>query len=168
MQNELKLIQTDKEHIDNLEKETQTTIVCSVCGKTNVTCEAYINPNTGEIDHFSDESFDHGWCKDCKYGFPLTDVEDTQKDFDNKLMKYVDENGKPPRYAECKIVINTSDENDEDDKSCIRKNAVIKLSCGSDGEKDNDVLYFCNGLLNLRDFITPNENFTILWCNKLF
>lgn len=34
-------------------------VICTRCGGTNIACEAIVNPNTGEIIDYLDESFMH-------------------------------------------------------------------------------------------------------------
>lgn len=36
--------------------------ICTRCGGTNVVCEAIVNPNTGKIIDYLDESFMHAIC----------------------------------------------------------------------------------------------------------
>lgn len=41
-------------------------VICTRCGGTNIACEAIVNPNTGKIIDYLDESFMHANCGDCK------------------------------------------------------------------------------------------------------
>ena len=34
-------------------------VICTRCGGTNIACEAIVNPNTGKIIDYLDESFMH-------------------------------------------------------------------------------------------------------------
>lgn len=40
-------------------------VICTRCGGTNIACEAIVNPNTGKIIDYLDESFMHANCGDC-------------------------------------------------------------------------------------------------------
>lgn len=40
--------------------------ICTRCGGTNVVCEAIVNPNTGKIIDYLDESFMHAICSNCE------------------------------------------------------------------------------------------------------
>jgi hypothetical protein len=37
-------------------------VICTRCGGTNIACEAIVNPNTGKIIDYLDESFMHANC----------------------------------------------------------------------------------------------------------
>lgn len=55
-------------------------VICTRCGGTNIACEAIVNPNTGKIIDYLDESFMHANCGDCKEevvysGFGETEAE---------------------------------------------------------------------------------------------
>lgn len=51
-------------------------VICTRCGGTNIACEAIVNPNTGKIIDYLDESFMHANCGDCKEEVVITDVDD--------------------------------------------------------------------------------------------
>lgn len=67
-------------------------IRCCKCGGTKVTCEALINPNTKEFDHYTDESFLYGWCDDCKEGTVLTDVDEVKRTIDTQYREFIEAN----------------------------------------------------------------------------
>ena len=48
------------EAITNIFHIKEDNVICCKCGSTNVTCEAMINPNTKDFDHYTDESFQYG------------------------------------------------------------------------------------------------------------
>lgn len=48
-------------------------VICTRCGGTNIACEAIVNPNTGKIIDYLDESFMHANCGDCKEEVVITD-----------------------------------------------------------------------------------------------
>lgn len=79
-------------------------VICTRCGGTNIACEAIVNPNTGKIIDYLDESFMHANCGDCKEEVVITDVDRVKKDIDSMFFEFVKKNGKEPEYAECQIV----------------------------------------------------------------
>lgn len=79
-------------------------VICTRCGGTNIACEAIVNPNTGKIIDYLDESFMHANCGDCKEEVVITDVDRVKKDIDSMFFKFVKKNGKEPEYVECQIV----------------------------------------------------------------
>lgn len=42
-------------------------VICTRCGGTNIACEAIVNPNTGKIIDYLDESFMHASCEGCVF-----------------------------------------------------------------------------------------------------
>nr|DAO46730.1 MAG TPA: antitoxin [Caudoviricetes sp.] len=70
--------------------------ICTRCGGTNIACEAIVNPNTGKIIDYLDESFMHANCGDCKEEVVITDVDRVKKDIDSMFFKFVKKNGKEP------------------------------------------------------------------------
>lgn len=42
-------------------------VICTRCGGTNIACEAIVNPNTGKIIDYLDESFMHANCEGCVF-----------------------------------------------------------------------------------------------------
>lgn len=79
-------------------------VICTRCGGTNIACEAIVNPNTGKIIDYLDESFMHANCGDCKEEVVITDVDRVKKDIDSMFFEFVKKNGKEPEYVECQIV----------------------------------------------------------------
>lgn len=71
-------------------------VICTRCGGTNIACEAIVNPNTGKIIDYLDESFMHANCGDCKEEVVITDVDRVKKDIDSMFFKFVKKNGKEP------------------------------------------------------------------------
>ena len=74
-------------------------VICTRCGGTNIACEAIVNPNTGKIIDYLDESFMHANCGDCKEEVVITDVDRVKKDIDSMFFEFVKKNGK--HAAEC-------------------------------------------------------------------
>lgn len=79
-------------------------VICTRCGGTNIACEAIVNPNTGKIIDYLDESFMHANCGDCKEEVVITDVDRVKKDIDSMFFEFVKKNGEEPEYVECQIV----------------------------------------------------------------
>ena len=116
-------------------------VICTKCGSTNVSCEAMINPNTKEFHHYTDESFDYGWCNQCSYGHVLTDTDEVKAEIDRKYQEYLTENKAKPEYAVCVIVW----KNDGDSEL-----ANIRLSSDNNPDTDDDMLFYCNGISDLK------------------
>lgn len=68
-------------------------VICTRCGGTNIACEAIVNPNTGKIIDYLDESFMHANCGDCKEEVVITDVDRVKKDIDSMFFEFVKKNG---------------------------------------------------------------------------
>lgn len=75
-------------------------VICTRCGGTNIACGAIVNPNTGKIIDYLDESFMHANCGDCEEEVVITDVDRVKKDIDSMFFKFVKKNGKEPEYVE--------------------------------------------------------------------
>lgn len=50
--------------------------ICTRCGGTNVVCEAIVNPNTGKIIDYLDESFMHAICSNCENEVIISNIEE--------------------------------------------------------------------------------------------
>ena len=75
-------------------------VICTRCGGTNIACEAIVNPNTGKIIDYLDESFMHANCGDCKEEVVITDVDRVKKDIDSMFFEFVKKNGEEPEYVD--------------------------------------------------------------------
>ena len=130
-------------------------IVCSKCGSDNVRCEAMVNPNTKEFDHFTDESFYYGWCENCGLGTALTDKEEIRKEIRAQYDRFKEENGCEPQYANCRIVQSDSGE---------VRDVRIMLSPDT-GMADNGIFFYCHALEELFALATPGKgSFTLTEC----
>lgn len=78
-------------------------IVCSICGGTDVMCAAVVNPNTKEFLDFGYEAFLDGQCNVCG-NVPLTDPNEVQADIEKLWAEHLAKHGQVPRYAYCGIV----------------------------------------------------------------
>lgn len=139
-------------------------VICTKCGSTKVSCEAIINPNTMEFHNYTDESFDYGWCDECGHGNVLTDMDNVKVEIDRKYQEYLTENKAEPEYAVC-VVVWKSDGDSE--------LANIQLSSDSNPDKDDDMLFYCNGIADLKslcefggeDFIVTGIHSFEKFCN---
>lgn len=130
-------------------------IRCCKCGGTKVTCEAMINPNTKEFDHYTDESFLYGWCDDCKEGTVLTDVDEVKRTIDTQYREFIEANSTEPHYVNCRIVWK------DDRKSCDTR---IMLSADS-GADEEDIFFYCDSLNDLHSLAEQGkEDFIVTEC----
>lgn len=119
-------------------------VICTRCGGTNIACEAIVNPNTGKIIDYLDESFMHANCGDCKEEVVITDVDRVKKDIDSMFFEFVKKNGKEPEYVECQIV--WKDTGDD-------RRTTIKLSLSINDDDNDNVFYYCNGIESLKSLV---------------
>lgn len=116
-------------------------VICTRCGGTNIACEAIVNPNTGKIIDYLDESFMHANCGDCEEEVVITDVDRVKKDIDSMFFEFVKKNGEEPEYVECQIV--WKDTGDD-------RGTTIKLSLSINDDDNDNVFYYCNGIESLK------------------
>ncbi|MDD3038092.1 hypothetical protein [Bacteroides sp.] len=116
-------------------------VICTQCGRMNVSCEAVINPNTKEFKEFTSESFFYGFCNDCNESVILTDVDETMDRIQAEYNKYVNMNNAIPKVASCKIVWK-----DTKDVSDVR----IALSLDCQNDDDDDIFFYCNSYEDLK------------------
>lgn len=74
--------------------------ICTRCGGTNITCEAIVNPNTGEIIDYFDGAFMHAICSDCENEVVISNVEGVKYEIDLRFLEFVERTGKEPEYVE--------------------------------------------------------------------
>ena len=130
-------------------------ILCCKCGGTKVTCEAMINPNTKELDHYPDESFLYGWCNDCKEGTVLTDVDEVKKAIDTRYSEFITANKSEPHYVDCRIVW-------KDDRKYCDTRIMLSADSGADEE---DIFFYCNSLNGLFSLAEHGkEDFVVTEC----
>lgn len=125
--------------------ESPRKVICLKCGGTDVTCEAWINPNKQSIsdvlDHYSDESFLFGCCESCGHGVTLTDVPEIQNDIDIAYEKFKEKNSCEPVYAVCEITFHSDLTTEE---------VNIKLTGEIEESDDDDYFFYCNGVEELK------------------
>lgn len=125
-------------------------IICSKCHSTKVSYEAMINPNTKEFIHYTDESFDYGWCDECNEGQILTDPEEVKKYIDKAFKGYMSNFGKEPSFALCHIRYKGDDGGPFYDM-------LFKLSVDI-GKDDDEIFFYCNGVKELKSLTEPSAN----------
>lgn len=126
-------------------------IICTRCGSTKITCEAWINPNESTtqevIDHFSDDSFNYGNCQACNQFVSLIDVDEVRKNLKEKYLAYKDESEREPFAACCEITY------------CSKKNGteevLVKIGCDAKGNKN--YFPFCEDIEGL-EFLCDKTN----------
>lgn len=131
-------------------------IICTRCGSTKITCEAWINPNEPEIinalDHYSDDSFNHGNCPACNQFVKLTDVDNVRKNIDKKYLAYKKEAGKEPNAAWCEITYSSSRNGTEQ--------VLIKIAADKNGDKN--YFPYCKDIEDLKALCDKRkENFVV-------
>ena len=123
-------------------------IVCTNCFGTDVLCEAIINPNTKEIDHFTDESLDYGECQGCECSL-LIDTEWTVERIDDAYNSYKKLKGKEPLYAVCGIVF-------KGEGGAISEGGIIKLNTELEDDDEN-IFYYCKDIEDLKFLAQDNS-----------
>ena len=78
-------------------------IICSICGGTDVKCAAVIDPNTKQFLDFGYEAFLDGKCSRCG-NVALTDPDEVKADMDKRWTEYMAQHHTAPNYARCDIV----------------------------------------------------------------
>jgi hypothetical protein len=124
-------------------------IICSKCHGTKVSCEAMVNPNTKEFIHYTDDSFEYGWCDNCGNGQILVDMEETITGIGNAFDEYKLVYGKEPLYAVCRVVFMDDYEPPH--------SMSFKLSMDVDKE-DDDVFYYLPGVEELKSLVESSSN----------
>ena len=66
--------------------------ICTRCGETNVVCEAIVNPNTGKIIDYLDESFMHAICSNCENEVIISNIEGVKHEIDLRFHEFVEKN----------------------------------------------------------------------------
>ena len=146
--------------IESVQTRTFAPMTCAKCGGTNVTCEAQVYPNTGELDTIAPDACDYGWCEDCEEGMPLCDINGLATSIDGMFQHYVETFKCEPQYALCNI-FHTNDQ--------CREDVVIKLSQDYIEGQDDNVFFFCNGSHVIKQMIDPTvANYVILTCHRLY
>lgn len=132
-------------------------IICSKCHGTKVACEAMVNPNTKSFIHYTDDSFEYGWCDNCGNGQILVDTRETATRIGRAFDEYKSTYGKEPLYAICQVGFKNDEEPSHD--------MVFKLSVDI-GEDDDEIFFYCNSIKELEELAAPSsEDFLITGFN---
>lgn len=130
-------------------------VICTKCGSIRVSCEAMVNPNDKSFIDFTDESFEHGWCNDCHEKTALTDVDGVKAEMEKNYRQFVERYGHEPHFVTCWIVWKDDNNNPIWEK--------ISLSLDVDEEKDEEILFYTNGLEELKSLAEfGKEDFIII------
>jgi len=107
-------------------------VICTKCGSMQVLCEAWINPNEREtekaFDHFSDDSFNYGYCMCCDNSAILTDCDKIRERIDKEYYAYKKLSKKEPYAARCEITYCSPRNGTEE--------VLIKISADENGHKN--------------------------------
>lgn len=78
-------------------------IVCSICGGTDIKCAAVIDPNTKQFLEFTGNTLLEGRCSRCG-NVALTDPDKVKADIDKLWVEYMARHPAAPNYTCCDIV----------------------------------------------------------------
>ena len=119
------------------------------------TCEAMINPNTKDFDHYTDDSFQYGWCDNCKIGTVISDTSEVKKGISQKYKEFKEIYNTEPQQALCRII--WKDDMKETEVSIALENIPE--------EHDNTIFFYCD---SLSDFMAlaeyGGEDFIVTEC----
>lgn len=134
-------------------------IVCSICGGTDVKCAAVVDPNTKEFLDFGYEAFLDGQCDVCG-NVPLTDPDEVQADIEKLWAEHLAKHGKTPSYAYCEVV-HLNHEGSE--------RRFIRIGNQTQPEPTKKVFAYCDNLAALKALAVPNlesgREFTVIGIN---
>ena len=143
------------EAITNIFHIKEDNVICCKCGSTNVTCEAMINPNTKDFDHYTDDSFQYGWCDNCKTGVVISDTSEVKKGISQKYKEFTETYNTEPQLALCRII--WKDDMKETEVSIALENIPE--------EHDDAIFFYCD---SLSDFMAlaeyGGEDFIVTKC----
>lgn len=134
--------------------------ICAICGTTQVSCEAHVNPNTREFIEYSYEAFYHAHCTRC-HSQILVDVVALHSGIDARYNEFVRTHGREPQLARCRVV--NTDRDPVDDDSTYTTLIYLSVQGTSDpGE------FRCDGIEGLKSLAFPDEDrtFTLLECSE--
>lgn len=114
-----------------------------------------INPNTKDFDHYTDDSFQYGWCDNCKTGVVISDTSEVKKGISQKYKEFTETYNTEPQLALCRIIW-------KDDM----KETEVSIALENIPEKHDDAIFFyCD---SLSDFMAlaeyGGEDFIVTEC----
>lgn len=130
---------------------TRERFICATCGKSNVVCDAVVNPNTKEVFDYVSEAFYHANCGNC-HGQVLVDVVELHSEIDSQYKEFVEKQGREPESAYCWIL--RADRPDNGFDNDPTEKADIRL-CG--GATDDPDELRCDGIAGLKMLAFPDE-----------
>lgn len=146
------------EAMTNIFHIKEDNVICCKCGSRDVTCEAMINPNTKDFDHYTDDSFQYGWCDNCKSGTVISDTSEVKKGISQKYKEFKDTYNTEPQLALCRIIWK------DDMKETEVSIALEKIP----EEHDDAIFFYCD---SLSDFMAlaeyGGEDFMVTECLAL-
>lgn len=130
-------------------------IICSICGGTDIKCAAVIDPNTKQFLDFGYEAFLDGECSQCG-NVALTDPDEVKADMDRLWAEYMAQHHTAPNYARCDIVRHS------DYDGCEK--AYIRVGGPSDVVEKYPVVAVCRDLEGLESLALPDpmREFTLM------
>ena len=134
-------------------------IICSICGGTDVKCAAVIDPNTKQFLDFGYEAFLDGKCSRCG-NVALTDPDEVKADMDKRWTEYMAQHHTAPNYARCDIVRHGAYDGCE--------GACIRIGGPSDVVEKYPVVAVCRDLEELKSLAAPDpaREFTVVECQR--
>lgn len=136
-------------------------IVCSICGGTDVQCAAVVDANTKEFLDFGYEAFLDGQCDLCG-NVPLTDPEEVQADIEKLWAEHLAKYGKAPSYANCEVV-HLNHEGSE--------RRFIRIGKKTQPEPTKKIFTSCDNLATLKALAVPDlksgREFTVIGIESL-
>ena len=132
-------------------------IVCSICGGTDVKCAAVIDPNTKQFIEFGYEAFLDGICSQCGY-VALTDPDEVKADMDRLWAEYLEQYRTAPNYARCDIVRHG------DYDGC--EGAFIRIGGPENAVEKHRIIAVCRDLEEFKALTEPDpeREFTVVEC----
>ena len=114
-----------------------------------------INPNTKDFDHYTDDSFQYGWCDNCKTGVVISDTSEVKKGISQKYKEFTETYNTEPQLALCRII--WKDDMKETEVSIALENIPE--------EHDDAIFFYCD---SLSDFMAlaeyGGEDFIVTEC----
>ena len=134
-------------------------IICSICGGTDVKCAAVIDPNTNQFLDFGYEAFLDGECSRCG-NVALTDPDEVKTDMDKRWAEYMELYHTAPNYARCDIVRHG------DYNGC--EGACIRIGGPENAVEKHRIVAVCRDLEELKSLAVPDpvREFTVVECQR--
>lgn len=134
-------------------------IVCSICGGTDVKCAAVIDPNTKQFFEFGHDTFQDGQCGQCG-NVVLTDPDEVKADLNKLWTEYMAQHRTAPNYALCNIVRHGDYDGYE--------SAYIRIGGPTEAAEKHRIVAVCRAFEELERLAAsdPKRNFTVVGCQR--